>query len=180
MPRSTAFDAGHTVLTDHSIPRIPGKASPPQGHDLVTFLGNADDRAIGLAYAETGDPRARAYLLRAQPSDAPVMLRLAFLEKDTSRAVALYESALKLKPDETVALVNLGTLYAASGRATEAARLWRRALEINPGIEEAALNLAQILPSSAAEAVLKRYLEVNPSSAAAKTRFAEYKQTIGK
>jgi hypothetical protein len=77
MPRSPAVDANHGVLTDHSIPRTRGKSEPPQGHDLIAFLGNADDRAIGLAYAEMGDKRAREYLLRA----APAMRRCAYVSR---------------------------------------------------------------------------------------------------
>jgi hypothetical protein len=173
MPRSVTSDANHNVLTDHSIPRIPANAAPPAGRDLVAFLGKADDRALGLAYAERGDPRAREFLLRAQPTDAPVQLRLAVLEKDASRAAALYESVLKANPYETSALVNLGAIYAGAGRTEEAAGLWERALETNPAVEAAALNLAQIRPPAAAKVILKRYLEFNPSSVSARSRLAK-------
>ena len=172
MPRLLTSDADHNVLTDHSIPRIPVSATPPAGRDLVAFLGNADDRALGLAYAERGDPRAKAYLLRAQPADAPVHLRLAVLEKDPSRAAALYESVLKANPFETAALVNLGAIYAGTGRTQEAARLWERALEANPAIEAAVLNLAQIRPPADARTILERYLEINPVSTLARSRLA--------
>jgi tetratricopeptide (TPR) repeat protein len=102
-----------------------------------------------------------------------VRLRLAALEKDAPRATALYESALRLSPSDTIALVNLGALYAGSGRTAEATLLWARALETNPAIEEAALNLAQVLPPSEAQAVLKRYLAVDPASTAVIARLAE-------
>jgi hypothetical protein len=170
MPRSVTSDANHNVLTDHSIPRVPISAGPPTGRSLVAFLGKADDRALGLAYAERGDPRAREYLLRAQPADAPVLLRLAVLEKHPSRAAALYESVLKANPYETAALVNLGAIYAGVGRTEEATKLWERALEANPAIEAAVLNLAQIQPPAAAKTTLQRYLELNPASTSARTR----------
>jgi hypothetical protein len=173
MPKTVTVDANHNVLTDHSIPRIPAKVAPPAGHDLVAFLGIADDRSLGLAYSETGDARARDYLLRAKPADAAVYLRLAVLEKDPSRAAALYESVLKLNPYETAALVNLGAIYAAAGRVDDAAKLWKRALEANEGIEEAVLNLAQVLPSEEAKTILKHYLEVNPTSARAGRRLRD-------
>ncbi|MDQ2900826.1 MAG: hypothetical protein M3Y07_13660 [Acidobacteriota bacterium] len=170
MPKSQAVDANHGVLTDHSIPRVPQPSVPPTPGDLVVFAGTADDRAFGLAYYEVGDVRAREYLLRAKPADLPVRLRLAALEKDSRRAVALYESVLRENPGQTVALVNLGSLYAANGRVVEAGRLWERALATNPAIEEAVLNLAKIRPAAEAKSIIKRYLDVNPASAEARSR----------
>ena len=71
MPKLRAVDANHGMLTDHRIPRIPAPAGPEQSSsDLTSFLGTADDRALGIAYAQSGDPRARQYLLRASPADA--------------------------------------------------------------------------------------------------------------
>ncbi|MBZ5582431.1 MAG: tetratricopeptide repeat protein [Acidobacteriia bacterium] len=173
MPKFSAADAGHGVFTDHSIPRDPAHRSKAAGHrQLVPFLGTADARALGIAYAEAGDPRARGYLLRAQPADAAVLLRLAVLEQDSRRAAALYEGVLREEPGNPTALVNLGALYAAGGRTQDAARLWRRALETNPAIEGAALNLSQVLPTEQARAVLVQYLGFNPGSRAARSRLA--------
>jgi tetratricopeptide (TPR) repeat protein len=101
-----------------------------------------------------------------------VQLRLAVLEKDPARAAALYESVLKTNPYDTVALVNLGAIYAGAGRTQPAATLWERALETNPAIEAAALNLAQIRPPAAAKAILRRYLEIDPGSAIVRSRLA--------
>lgn len=172
MPKTQSADASHGVLTDHSIPRIARPPVPPVPTDLVAFLGTADDRALGLAYAELGDKRAQGYLLRADPADWPVRLRLAVLEANPVRAAALYASVLKEKPGETSALVNLGAIYAGAGRTEEAATLWERALAANPAIEEAVLNLSKIRPAAAAEIILKRYLELNPGSPAARARLA--------
>ena len=176
MPKTQSADAGHGVLTDHSIPRVVPRVGkppvPPVPTDLVSFLGTAGDRALGLAYAELGDKRAKEHLLRADPADWPVRLRLAVLETDPIRAAALYESVLKEKPGETSALVNLGAIYASAGRTEQAATLWERALAANPAIEEAVLNLSQIRPAAAAEIILKRYLELNPASPAALARLA--------
>ncbi len=173
MPKFSAADAGHGVFTDHSIPRDPAhKAKAGGQRQLVPFLGAADARAWGVAYAETGAPRAREYLLRAQPADASVLLRLALLEQDTRRAAPLYEGVLRDEPANSTALVNLGALYAAAGRTQDAAALWRRALDANPAIEGAALNLAQVLPAEQARAVLERYLSFNPGSRAARSRLA--------
>jgi hypothetical protein len=180
MPRSATVDAGHNVMTDHSIPRSPhvkadssSLSASAGGGDLKAFLGVADDRALGLAYAERGDPRAREHLLRAEPRDAPVLLRLAVLEKDPGRAADLYRAVLKTNPGDTSALVNLGVLEGAAGNLKEAAALWDRALAANPGIEEAVLNLAQILPAAEARLRLREYLEFNPASSRVRERLAK-------
>jgi Tfp pilus assembly protein PilF len=171
MPKTLAADAGHGELTDHSIPRAPKRlATPVKQPELVALLGPADDRSLGLAYAELEDPRARELLLRARPADTAVLLRLATLEGDPKRATALYAAVLRADPANPSALVNLGVLYAQSGRADQAARLWERALEANPAIEGAALNLAQIRPPAQARAILERYLQFNPDSSAARKR----------
>ena len=170
MPKARVVDANHAVMTDHSIPRIPRKTEPTEIGALTAFLGPADDRAVGLAYAELGDSRARQYLQRATPMDWPVLLRLAVLESDPLRAASLYESVLRGNPYETAALVNLGALYAQAGRLMDAGKLWERALDTNPAAEEAVLNLTQILAPDASRRILKRYLEFNPVSRKAQAR----------
>jgi tetratricopeptide (TPR) repeat protein len=173
MPKAVAADANHGELTDHSIPRA-GKrpAAAAKQAELISFLGSADDRSLGLAYAELEDSRARDHLLRASPVDTAVRLRLATLERDPQRAATLYEAVLGDDPANPPALVNLGALYARSGRANQAAGLWERALKTNPAIEGAALNLAQIRPAAQARAILERYLEFNPGSSAVRARLA--------
>ena len=173
MPRTKAVDASHGVMTDHSIPRVQKVEAVPAGAALTPFLGTADDRSLGLAYAELGDKRALEYLLRASPQDWPVQLRLAVLEPDAAKAALLYESVLKQNPYEPAALVNLGTNLAKQGRRAEAGRLWERALAVNPGLEEAVLNLSLIRTPKEAQVILRRYLEVNPVSRKARIRLAE-------
>ena len=173
MPRSKAVDANHGVMTDHSIPRTRKSEPVPPVEALKPFLGTVDDRALGLAYAELGDKRAREYLLRATPQDWPVRLRLAVLEPDSVRAAQLYESVLRDNPYEPVALVNLGSHLARQGRSDEAGRLWERALATNPALEEAVLNLTQIRSVQEARTLLLRYLELNPVSRNARLRLAE-------
>lgn len=176
MPRAQVADANHAVMTDHRIPRTPAKetaAATTVGGELAGFLGTADDRAKGLAYAELGDQRAADLLRRAMPRDWPVRLRLAVLERDAGAAARLYESVLRDNPMEPAALVNLGSLYATAGREAEAGQLWERALTANPALEAAVLNLAKIRSADEARGILRRYLEVNPVSKNAKSRLAE-------
>jgi hypothetical protein len=169
MPKSAAVDAGHGVFTDHAIARDPAHPRKPSGaRQLTAFLGPADDRALGIAYAEIGDPRAREYLVRARPADAAVLGRLAPLENSQS----MYEALLREDPFNAAALVNLGVIYGQAGLARDAARMWQRALDTNPAIEAAALNLSQVLPAAEARAVLERYLQFNPGSKAARARLS--------
>ena len=51
-------------------------------------------------------------------------------------------------------------------------------LAANPAIEEAALNLSQIRPAADAEAIVKRYLELNPASPAALARLAAIRKNL--
>ena len=177
MPHSQSSDVVHGVTTDHSIPRNPRGLAGPRGRsDLRAFLGVQDDRSLGLAYAELGDPRAGEYLRKAAPKDAPVLIRLATLEADSGRAARLYEEALRTEPANPVALVNLGVLRAGAGRLPEAAALWKRALETDPAIESAAVNLAKISEPGEARAVLRRYLAFNPDSAAARRQLAAIRE----
>jgi hypothetical protein len=174
MPKAPPSDAAHSVTTDHGIRRIEDAPRPlPRARDLAAIVGAADDRALGLAYAEIHDPRAATYLKLARPADAEVLLRQAVLETNPKRAAALYEGVLRADPRRPAALVNLGALYAAQSRFQEAARLWERALEANPAIEGAALNLAQVYPAARARPVLERYLQFNPTSMAVRNRLAE-------
>ena len=170
MPRSQTVDVSHGVMTDHRIQRSSRRSSVPenQARELQPLLGKSDDRALGLAYAEVGDARARQYLLQAKPPDAAVLLRLAALEQNPKRAAEEYEAVLREDRANPVALVNLGALYAEAGRIEDAARTWKRALEVNPAIEGAALNLARIRPPAEARGVLEEYLRFNPGSLAAR------------
>jgi len=177
MPKSPVIDGGHGVLTDHgiSLSRASSRpsSSPAASTDLSVFLGNADNRSLGLAYAELGDPRARAYLMRAQPADSEVRLQLAVRETDAKRATDLYESVLRTNPFQTTALVNLGSLYAKAGNVGGAGNLWERALLANPAIEEAVMNLTQIRPAASARKLLESYLLFNPASRNAKHRLRD-------
>ena len=154
MPKSRAADAGHGVFTDHSIPRIPGRARPrpAASWNLRGFsAADAGDRELGLAYAEIGvrtsNRRQQAEairLLTAAPQDAEVQVRLADLQEragNSGRALALYRAALRQDPNAVVALVNLGRLYGSSGLLDEAIALWREALKHNPCLAEAGANL---------------------------------------
>jgi tetratricopeptide (TPR) repeat protein len=154
MPKNPAADAVHGVFTDHSIPRLPGRARPqPAASWTLHGFSAADsgDRELGLAYAEigvrTGNAREQAEavrLLTAAPQDAEIEVRLADLQEragNPARALALYQGALRQDPDAVIAMVNLGRLYGSSGLLERAIALWREALKRNPCLAEAGANL---------------------------------------
>jgi len=158
MPKSRVVDGGHGVLTDHSIPRRAVRIAfeQPFPWRLVGFsAADSGHRELGLAYAEvflrTGDHRQRdeaLRLLEAAPSDPAVDLRLADLYQRSSqlaRAETLYRTVLKRDANNLVALVNLAGIVAARGQLNEAIPMWRRALDQNPCLEEATVNLITAL-----------------------------------
>lgn len=150
MPQAPAADA-HGVFTDHSIPRVPRKPSPVSSWRLRGFFSaKTENRETGLAYAEvaarTHDPRQQAEairLLSAALPDPDAQTQLAFLLEatDPKRAIALYEASLRQKPDQVLAMVNLGRLLGSQGELDRAIALWRDALRRNPCLEQAGSNL---------------------------------------
>lgn len=191
MPKNPAIDVGHTVFTDHSIPRQRNGLSRQEGkvgeRTLIPFWGGmAEARELGLAYADVAVQEqndiyyARAFelLKKAEvekPNDAPVLEQLAYLYErlgDENRAMTFYERAVRADPSRVVAVVNLGSLLAQRGRFQEAIHLWEDALSRNPGLETASVYLAlahlQTGNTSAAEAALLKALEYNPDSQSAR------------
>jgi len=154
MPKNRAADAGHGVFTDHSIPRVPARApARPAASGTLRGFSAADggDRELGLAYAEIGvrtgnaNQQAEAIrLLSAAPEDAEVQGRLADLQEragNLSRALTLYQAALRKDSGMVLALMNLGRLYGSHGLLDQAIALWREALKQNPCLAEAGTNL---------------------------------------
>jgi len=99
------------------------------------------------------------------------MARLAFLRQqngEEKQAATLYEKALALDPHEIVALVNLGVLYANQQKPSQAMKLWHQALESNPGLTEASIDLALELAATGnrpeARRVIQEALRYDPDS----------------
>jgi Tfp pilus assembly protein PilF len=62
--------------------------------------------------------------------------KLLFSQHQLDRAEEIFSKALLFAPDDIALLHNLAVTCEAMGRKAEAARLLRRALEIDPGSEE--------------------------------------------
>jgi hypothetical protein len=188
MPRSTATDAQHVVLTDHSIPRRPRREEKPsQTAELESFGGGqASSRDLALAYAIAavgktgGSDRARATnllekVVRDKPDDVDVLLYLAEIYRtgdNNDRARPLYERAIRIDPGQVTGSVGLGGIMMERGDYAAAVRLWTDALTKNAGLELVRLNLAVALlrmgDKAGAETNLRKALTLNPAFPPAK------------
>lgn len=192
MPKAGTVDGGHGVMTNHSIqrePRSPVNAASGLTADrrLMAFAGfESDARSLGLAYAELAlqggaalhRNEARRLLQEALPAytaDAELLTRLAFLyqaQGDLERALKLYEMALRAEPERVpqcvIATVNAGSIHASRGNLNRAMTLWQDALNRNPGLREAALNLATSWQSQGqtrkAEEFIQHLLRFDPDA----------------
>lgn len=90
---------------------------------------------------------------------------------EPKRAVECYETAMRLRPDFVLPLVNASLAYNAIGDNQSAEKVLRRAIELEPKSVPAYLNLAMLLGEmdrmKEAEAAFHRVLELDPNSATA-------------
>lgn len=194
MPKLDSADIGHTVVTDHRIPRRPlprHSLAPPVGRRLVRYGGEpASDRDLGLAYAEIslrGDQQAGRKALRLleralpeDPEDPKLLTRLAYLQQargHVDEAAGLYQRALGQDPDQAVAASNLAVVEARRGRMREALELWEHTFARNPQLGDLGIDLAMGLcavgDAKDARDTLKRVLRHDPDRAAARRLLAK-------
>jgi tetratricopeptide (TPR) repeat protein len=109
---------------------------------------------LGLTYADKGDyPRAAACLGQAamlNPRSWMTQTALAgvYLRLDANEMAAhILEIARSLKPKEPSILVTLGEIYSEEREYELAREAYREALQIEPGMEEAAIGLARACTS---------------------------------
>lgn len=83
----------------------------------------------------------------------------------------LYETAMRLAPDQVTASVGLGAIRMERGEYAEAIRLWTDALSKNSGLQLVRLNLARAYWSIGdmpkARAALEKAVELSPGFPAA-------------
>jgi len=113
-------------------------------------------------------------LVRARPDDAAAHHNLGNFyaaRRAYDRAVACYERAFALLPNNVAPLVNAALAHNAAGRNEEAAECLRRALKVEPGNAAAHLNLGLLLGEMGrpreAEASLRAAFDADPQSATA-------------
>jgi tetratricopeptide (TPR) repeat protein len=183
MPSKPIGTVQHAAQVDHTISRIPANVSAPVVSDdasLVPFPGStAGDRELGLAYASEALPqnnrvwgmRALELLKKTNSDDSMVAVQLAQLYdrmRQEQEACGLFAQAVNQGAQSPGALVNLGTCQAKQGDLDSAIRSWTQALQRNPGLEAARLNLAvaqiQSGRTESARANLKTGLKYDPFS----------------
>lgn len=100
----------------------------------------------------------------------------AMSQQNFAQAYTLLNSALRLDEDHPPSLFLLGTLYLQTGRGEEGVKHLERALELNPYLANAHLNLAIYFTSTDKERArreLKAELQVNPSNEVARKRLED-------
>ncbi|MGK2940831.1 MAG: XrtA/PEP-CTERM system TPR-repeat protein PrsT [Immundisolibacter sp.] len=147
----------------------------------MLVVGALRDKDFERALAEVEKLRA------AYPQDATVFnlqggVYLAL--NDTAKAEQAFNEALRLKPDSTAAVNNLGQLKAAAGDLEGAVAVYRKGLEQSPG--EAAISprlagmlLAQNKPDEALE-VLQASVQKNPANMSVRILLARTQQRSGR
>jgi hypothetical protein len=157
MPKARAYDGGHTVFTDHSIPRrtppysaerkTPESLQAYYPADPATPVGARD---WGIAWAQVAEDYAspealeKAWpLLRAaagsHPRDPLLYTKIGqALEaaRKTAEAKAVYELALEQDPQQVDVLLRLAALLERSGDGSKAAELRARAAAILPRLPQ--------------------------------------------
>jgi hypothetical protein len=173
-----AYDGAHTAFTDHRILRRP--APEPAGTPswrLAAWREPAAalaQRALGLAYVAAGERSQSAERLNEgfrllsalrEPVDADVLtaLGLVLLRKEAPTVAArLFARAVRERPTEADAYLNLAAARHAAGNTAQAIADLERALELDPYLQDAYMLMARMGPPERRRRVLERYLSVMP------------------
>ena len=173
--RASAAAAAEAGIVSSQLPMVePLLRDDDAGVRLAALelLGNqAGEQRLRLATALVSDPmtvvRAEAALVLA---NAPAASLGAGQIAARDRGLKQYEASQLLNADQPFANVNLGNLYATTGRLGDARAAFERAVRIDPNDEAAYVNLADLERASgdeaACSAVLARGLSAIPDSAA--------------
>lgn len=162
MPRRPAEDGGHTVFTDHHIARRP---RPDTGGDTPRALVAWRDppaafvqRNLGLADVEIGRKFRSASHMRAAlqlltdckrdfPYDPSVATGIGMVllgMNHGAEAAGLFEQAARVEPDAASNYLNEGFAWRSAHDPEKAAKALKKALNLDPLLEAAYRELAQI------------------------------------
>lgn len=115
MPRRQTRDGGHTAFTDHRIARVPAGNAAALRRKLIAWREPGDktaQRNLGLANILVGERDQSA----------------AHMDAGFRQLTEVYES----QPDDPAVLTSLGLVILRKGGAVEAARLYERAVVLEP------------------------------------------------
>jgi len=202
MPRATAQDIAHEQVTDHRIPRVPGRRETSPGTTVAEMLmpvgsavgvaGVSSNRDLGLAYAlaaARGDRAAseraeqlltEAELLPESAEDWELHEQLGVLDQlagEKDAAAREYQLALAADTYDSVAAGNLALLKAGDRQYAAAIELWKQAFEEDPVQLKAGMNLAIVEcgmgRKEAALGTLDRILSFSPDDGRARELAAQ-------
>ena len=188
MPARGASDVVHAALTDHRILRRPDSQPKNQTTDVQGPVAwNSppqpfDQRNLGLATLEvardrnsTALAREAARLLSTLPpnlaQEPEVLKALGFLlleEHKAKNAVKFFAEAARMQPNDAVDVLSEAVAYEAAGDEGDAIKTLQQAIHLDPSLQHAYFELAHLYGAqgqvTAAERVLRRYLELFPVS----------------
>jgi cytochrome c554/c'-like protein len=157
MPKARAYDGGHTVFTDHSIPRRAPRYSMArktpeslQPYYAMDPRSPVDARNLGIAWMQVAENYASAEALEKAwpqlraaaaegPNDPLLYTKIAEALESAQKITAArdaYELALKQDPEQVDVLIRLAALLDRSGDKTKAAALRKRAAAILPRLPQ--------------------------------------------
>jgi tetratricopeptide (TPR) repeat protein len=182
---SITASGGHVVVRDES------RAWRADTGQLLLDLDL--DAEPGAGNVEPPGGQLQAIPLRREaPAPAPVSSPTAdewferavdLEETDPVAAISAYKRALRLRPDCTETLINLGRLYAETGDSEQASEAFERALEHDPVDATAHYNLGVVAQDDGRdEDAISRYrraLELDPSLAEAHYNLATIFDRVG-
>ncbi|MCI0359431.1 MAG: tetratricopeptide repeat protein [Planctomycetaceae bacterium] len=115
-----------------------GGTPPPSTDGPVVSSWNKATAAVAAAFTptpkvETDDPTSLTSKTGKVGPDVHINLgRVYESQNKTAEAIAQYEKALAMRPNDLTALVSLARLHDRQGNATKSVELYQRALKSNP------------------------------------------------
>jgi tetratricopeptide (TPR) repeat protein len=171
MPTVASSNIAHTAITDHRIPRIPGKdwgnsrqRTVDDKYPIVSFAKEADvsgldqQRDLGIALIEfaSKQPFSKAghlagplldQSLSLWPVDMPAWEAKGYalmLQDRNEEALSAFETALRLSPGREKSLFGAALIAARLGRVENSVKYWKDLIALNPWNREYHDELAKI------------------------------------
>jgi tetratricopeptide (TPR) repeat protein len=173
---SLSAHAGHVIVRDHE------RAWRADTGQLVF------DFVLGAPEGEVAPMPVRQRVREIEPiaaltADEWLERAVALEEEDPDAAKEAYRRALRLRPDCSESLIDLGRLYAETGELDRASDCFRRALELDPGDATALYNLGVVAQDEGDDdQAIERYrraLDLDPGLAEAHYNLATIYDRVG-
>lgn len=168
MPRNATTDIPHAAITDHRLLRNPSAVPGAESNEVQNVVSWREeshafhDRNLSLAQTVIGFSRnlpvmsaegmraLKALPIEQQNSDPTVLAALegfALQGGETAEAMRIGRRVVELQPESAKAAMNFGIVLKRSGDLAEAERQLKRAMDLNPSLKQAYIELAQLYAS---------------------------------